>query len=122
MPAWEAAGYDIDTTPASDGAASAVAEAAANPAASPTYKASLRSDLVKGMGDVKAALAAEGAQVLDARPAPRFRGEAPEPRADVPSGHMPGVRSIRLPAQPDCELWHMRCYRRRPLPACNRST
>ena len=34
-------------------------------------------------------------QVVDARPADRFRGEAPEPRAGVRSGHMPG--SLNLP-------------------------
>ena len=32
-------------------------------------------------------------QVVDARPAPRFRGEAPEPRAGMRSGHMPGARN-----------------------------
>jgi thiosulfate/3-mercaptopyruvate sulfurtransferase len=32
-------------------------------------------------------------QVADARPGPRFRGEAPEPRPGVKSGHMPGARS-----------------------------
>lgn len=35
------------------------------------------------------------AQVLDARAAARFRGEAPEPRAGVRSGHIPG--SCNLP-------------------------
>jgi thiosulfate/3-mercaptopyruvate sulfurtransferase len=34
-----------------------------------------------------------GAQILDARPAPRFRGEAPEPRPGLKSGRMPGARS-----------------------------
>ncbi len=36
------------------------------------------------------------AQVIDARPAGRFRGEDPEPRAGVPSGHIPG--SINVPS------------------------
>ena len=35
------------------------------------------------------------AQVVDARSAERFRGDAPEPRAGVPSGHIPG--SLNLP-------------------------
>ena len=35
-----------------------------------------------------------GDQVLDARPAARFRGEAPEPRQGLKSGHMPGARSL----------------------------
>jgi len=34
-------------------------------------------------------------QVLDARPSGRFRGIEPEPRPDIPSGHMP--KSISVP-------------------------
>ena len=41
------------------------------------------------------ALTTGSAQVVDARPADRFRGEAPEPRPGVKSGHMPG--SLNLP-------------------------
>jgi len=37
----------------------------------------------------------EGVQVLDARPAGRFTGEAPEPREGLSSGHLPG--SINVP-------------------------
>ena len=37
----------------------------------------------------------QGAElVLDARSAPRFRGEAPEPRPGLPSGHMPNARNL----------------------------
>jgi 3-mercaptopyruvate sulfurtransferase SseA len=36
----------------------------------------------------------DGAQVLDARPFARFTGEAPEPRAGLSSGHMPGSISV----------------------------
>jgi thiosulfate/3-mercaptopyruvate sulfurtransferase len=31
---------------------------------------------------------------VDARPAARFRGEAPEPRAGLRGGHMPGALSL----------------------------
>jgi thiosulfate/3-mercaptopyruvate sulfurtransferase len=34
------------------------------------------------------------AQVVDARPADRFRGEAPEPRPGLASGHMPGAVNV----------------------------
>jgi thiosulfate/3-mercaptopyruvate sulfurtransferase len=34
------------------------------------------------------------AQILDARAADRFRGEAAEPRAGLRSGHMPGARNL----------------------------
>ncbi len=43
---------------------------------------------------VLSALQAKDAQVVDARPAERFRGEAPEPRAGLRSGHMPGAFSV----------------------------
>jgi thiosulfate/3-mercaptopyruvate sulfurtransferase len=43
---------------------------------------------------VKAHLAQGDAALLDARPAARFRGEAPEPRPGLASGHMPGARSL----------------------------
>lgn len=44
--------------------------------------------------DVQAALADDTAQVVDARPAARFRGEAPEPRPGLRSGHIPGSRNL----------------------------
>lgn len=44
--------------------------------------------------DVQAALAEDTAQVVDARPAARFRGEAPEPRLGLRSGHIPGSRNL----------------------------
>jgi thiosulfate/3-mercaptopyruvate sulfurtransferase len=43
---------------------------------------------------VRAALATGMAQVADGRPAPRFHGEAPEPRPGLRSGHMPGAVSL----------------------------
>jgi thiosulfate/3-mercaptopyruvate sulfurtransferase len=50
---------------------------------------------VVGAEDVAAAAKTGSAQILDARSATRFRGEAPEPRAGVRSGHIPG--SLNLP-------------------------
>jgi thiosulfate/3-mercaptopyruvate sulfurtransferase len=50
--------------------------------------------VVASLRDVQAALAGNTAQVVDARPADRFRGEAPEPRAGVRSGHMPGSFNV----------------------------
>jgi thiosulfate/3-mercaptopyruvate sulfurtransferase len=49
---------------------------------------------VARLTDVQAALNAGSAQVIDARPADRFRGEAPEPRPGVRSGHMPGALNV----------------------------
>lgn len=60
-----------------------------------TFRASLDRSMVAALQDVQAALASGAAQIVDARPAPRFRGDAPEPRPGVRSGHMPG--SFNLP-------------------------
>src|ERR1700730_12558245 len=49
---------------------------------------------VASLGEVQAALAGNAVQVVDVRPADRFRGEAPEPRAGLRSGHMPGALNV----------------------------
>lgn len=51
-------------------------------------------DLVRDVTAVSDNLAKGDAQIVDARPGPRFRGEAPEPRAGLRSGHMPGARNL----------------------------
>jgi len=55
----------------------------------------LEDSFVASLDEVRAALASGSAQVVDARPAERFRGAVPEPRANVKSGRMPG--SLNLP-------------------------
>lgn len=70
-----------------------VATAATTPAAT-TLSATFRPELVRDVEAVKAHLATGDAQLVDARGAPRFRGEAPEPRAGVRSGHMPGAKNL----------------------------
>jgi thiosulfate/3-mercaptopyruvate sulfurtransferase len=62
-----------------------------------SFSARLRPELVRDLEQVRQALDG-GEQVVDARPAPRFRGEAPEPRADLRSGHMPGARNAPFPS------------------------
>lgn len=57
------------------------------------FHAKIASDAVASLNDVRAALA-QDTQVVDARGAPRFKGAAPEPRAGVRSGHMPGARNL----------------------------
>ena len=61
-----------------------------------SFKARLDKRMVKSAADVAAALGNGKAQVVDARPAARFRGEAPEPRPGLAMGHMPGA--LNLPA------------------------
>lgn len=55
------------------------------------FSARLDHSVLASLSDVERALADGSAQVLDARPAERFRGEAPEPRPGLRMGHMPGA-------------------------------
>ena len=59
-----------------------------------SFTARLDHSAVASADDVLRAVASGGAQIVDARPADRFRGEAPEPRAGVRSGHMPGALNV----------------------------
>jgi thiosulfate/3-mercaptopyruvate sulfurtransferase len=57
------------------------------------FEAELAPGVVVDFAELQATLAA-GGQVLDARPAGRFAGTAPEPRPGLSSGHMPGASSL----------------------------
>jgi thiosulfate/3-mercaptopyruvate sulfurtransferase len=79
LPAWREAGLPTE---------------AGEPCPAPArFAPRFRPDLVRSLDEVRAALAG-GDQVVDARPAPRFRGEAPEPRPGLRSGHMPGAKNL----------------------------
>ena len=54
----------------------------------------LNPTLVVDLAGVRQVLERGTAQVVDARSAGRFRGEAPEPRASLRSGHMPGALNV----------------------------
>jgi thiosulfate/3-mercaptopyruvate sulfurtransferase len=58
------------------------------------FNAELNTAVVAGVTDVQMALLDRTAQVVDARPATRFRGEDPEPRPGIRSGHMPGAKNV----------------------------
>lgn len=58
------------------------------------FKADPRPEMIANVDRVRAALDA-GEPVLDARAAARFAGSAPEPRAGLRAGHMPGA--VNLP-------------------------
>ena len=60
------------------------------------FTARLDYGLVAEIDEVRRALEDGSAQVLDARPADRFAGAAPEPRPGLRGGHMPG--SLNIPA------------------------
>lgn len=81
LPKWRAEGRPVEQ--------GAVAPGKASP-----FHPALDANRVVDLEQVRQALGGE-VQVVDARGAPRFRGEAAEPRAGVRSGHIPG--SINLP-------------------------
>jgi thiosulfate/3-mercaptopyruvate sulfurtransferase len=69
-------------------------QAARTTRAERTFTPHMNNDIVANVDTVKAALADRSAQVVDARPADRFRGEAPEPRPGLKGGHMPGSFNV----------------------------
>ncbi len=61
------------------------------------FNAGLDASTVADLERIRGHLEAGDAQVVDARPAPRFDGQAPEPRPGVRSGHMPGSYNLPFP-------------------------
>ena len=55
---------------------------------------SRQNHLVKDVTQVAHAAKLGQAEIIDARPAARFKGEAPEPRAGLRSGHIPGAKNL----------------------------
>jgi len=80
LPKWKAEGRATESGPVTRAAT--------------TFKAKLNTAMVANVDTVKAALADKSAQIVDARPADRFRGEAPEPRPGLKGGHMPGSFNV----------------------------
>lgn len=80
FPAWEAGGFPIEDGPPV-------------PRTERHFSTQLRADLMRDLADMRRAIAAGGA-ILDARPAPRFLGDADEPRAGLKRGHMPGAKNV----------------------------
>ena len=66
----------------------------APPAPQATFRPDFRAARLRGIGDMLANLATAGELVLDARPAGRFSGKFPEPRAGMRSGHIPGAANL----------------------------
>jgi thiosulfate/3-mercaptopyruvate sulfurtransferase len=59
------------------------------------FTARLHAELVRDRDDVMALLASKTTtQIVDARAAARFKGEVPEPRAGLRSGHIPGSKNV----------------------------
>ena len=54
----------------------------------------VQNHLVRDVTQVSAAAKLEDHEIIDARSAPRFRGEAAEPREGLRSGHIPGSKNV----------------------------
>lgn len=83
LPAWKREGRPIE----------AGEPAPAQPA---TFIPDFRAERLRGIGDIKRVVRQGGGAelILDARAKGRFDGTAPEPRAGLPSGHMPGAANV----------------------------
>jgi thiosulfate/3-mercaptopyruvate sulfurtransferase len=62
--------------------------------ASRKFTAEMNVGAVAMLDDVRMALTDDSTQVVDARSAERFAGNAPEPRPGLKSGHMPGALNV----------------------------
>jgi thiosulfate/3-mercaptopyruvate sulfurtransferase len=81
LPAWKAEGRPLEEGPQ-------------RPRAPRHFSARLDHGAVADLADIRRALSTGSAQVVDARSAERFRGEAPEPRPGLRAGHMPGALNL----------------------------
>lgn len=80
FPAWKAEGRPV--------------EAGEVKRAPRAFNATMDTGAVAMVSDVQMALNDASTQVVDARAADRFAGSAPEPRAGLRSGHMPGALNV----------------------------
>ena len=80
LPQWKAEGRPVEAGPVTR--------------APRTFEAEMKTGAVATTDEVQMALATGRAQVVDARSPERFRGEAPEPRPGLRSGHMPGSLNV----------------------------
>jgi thiosulfate/3-mercaptopyruvate sulfurtransferase len=80
LPKWKAEGRPLESGPVTVPAK--------------TFAARPRGDLVASVDRIREVLASKSAQVVDARSAERFRGEAPEMHPGLRAGHMPGSYNV----------------------------
>ncbi|HKM61818.1 MAG TPA: 3-mercaptopyruvate sulfurtransferase [Acidisphaera sp.] len=70
-------------------------EAGTPPAPTPaTFRPDFRARHLRGIGDMLRNVRTQDELVLDARGAPRFHAQVPEPRAGMRSGHIPGSANL----------------------------
>lgn len=81
LPAWKEEGRPLENGDAT-------------PPARGQFAARLHARRLRGLGDVWANIDEASELLLDARAKGRFDGSAPEPRPELPSGHVPGAHSL----------------------------
>lgn len=80
LPKWKAEGHPVEATPPL--------------LRDRHFTASRDASLVRDVTQVAASVKLGNAQIVDARSPERFRGEAPEPRPGLRSGHIPGAKNV----------------------------
>jgi thiosulfate/3-mercaptopyruvate sulfurtransferase len=91
LPAWTREGRPLEHGPAAPPAAGDFAVLTTHP------------ELVRNLMQVWRALEQHSEQIVDVRSAERFRGAAPEPRAGLRAGHMPGAVNLPIGELMDAE-------------------
>ncbi|OWJ84547.1 3-mercaptopyruvate sulfurtransferase [Haematobacter missouriensis] len=80
LPKWRAEGRPVESGPARVG--------------SGNFQPHPATDLVRSAAEVLASVESGTPNIADARAGERFRGEVPEPRSGLRSGHIPGARNV----------------------------
>lgn len=86
LPRWQALGFPIEMGPPE------------MPPPAPMSAWNRRPDSAWDLDQVRSNIDSKEALLLDARPAGRFHGEIPEPRAGMRGGHVPGSLNIPFPS------------------------
>ena len=58
------------------------------------YSPLQNTEIIRDLDEMRALIAKHSAQIVDARPAGRFEGRDPEPRAGLIPGHIPGAKNV----------------------------
>lgn len=80
LPQWKRKGYPIESGPIK--------------IIGRNFSANLRDELIVDVRQMMQIQNDKTVQVVDGRPSGRYHGSAPEPRGDIPSGHMPWSASV----------------------------
>ncbi len=85
LPAWHRAGYEVES------------EVVAKSVTPGNFVAKPVKQKICDVSTVVEAIDNPMISIVDARPAPRYRGEVDEPRAGLRKGHMPGASNLPFP-------------------------